>query len=190
MATDSADNLYVADDCASVIWKITTTGNVSVVAGILNSFGYNGDGIPATMAQLNGPFSITFDASGNMIIADRQNARVREVDTSGVISTVAGNGICWYAGDGGSATAAEVCPNSVAADKSGNIYVADTTFRIRKIKDGIVTTFAGAGFPPGNNGDGLWPLYTTFEDPIAVAVDSKGAVHELDDVNQRVRKIQ
>lgn len=67
--------------------------------------------------------------------------------------------------------------------------VADFTFeRIRKISGGIITTFAGAGF--GFNGDGLWPLYTTFDHPVAVAVDSKGAVYELDDWDHRVRKIQ
>jgi YVTN family beta-propeller protein len=191
MATDSANNVYVADDCASVIFKITSTGAVSVVAGVLNSIGYNGDGIQATTAQLYGPSSVTFDATGNMVIADHLNYRVRQVDSSGVISTIAGNGFCGYTGDGGPATAAYICPNSVAADKSGNIFAADNwSSRIRKIKDGIITTFAGLGYLPAFNGDGLWPLYTTFEDPIAVAVDSKGAVYELDDVNQRVRKIQ
>jgi glucose/arabinose dehydrogenase len=188
MATDSAGNLYVADDCASVIFKVTPAGVVSVAAGVLYTYGYNGDGIPATSAQLNSPLSVTFDTNGNMLIADSSNGRVREVNTSGVISTVAGNGICGFTGDGGSATAAEVCPNSVAADKTGNIYFADYySERIRKIKGGIITTFAGAGF--GFNGDGLWPLYTVFDDPVAVAVDSNGAVYELDDFDQRVRKI-
>jgi sugar lactone lactonase YvrE len=189
MATDAANNLYVADNGACVIWKITPAAVVSIVAGVLNTCGYNGDGIAATTAQLNGPYSVTLDTSGNLFIADNGNNRLREVNTSGVISTIAGNGTCGYTGDGGSATSAELCPNSVAVDKSGNIYVADFNFgRIRKIKGGTITTFAGRGF--GFNGDGLWPLYTTFDDPVAVAVDSKGAVYVLDDWDHRVRKIQ
>jgi YVTN family beta-propeller protein len=189
MATDSSNNVYVADNAACVVWKITPAGVDSIVAGVLNTCGYNGDGIAATSAQLNGPYSVTFDSSGNMLIADNGNSRVREVNTSGIISTVAGNGTCGYTGDGGSATSAELCPNSLAADKSGTVYVADfSSERIRKIKGGIITTFAGAGF--GFNGDKLWPLYTTLDDPVAVAVDSKGAVYELDDFDHRVRKIQ
>lgn len=188
MATDSANNLYVADDGACVVWKITPTAVVSIVAGVLNTCGYNGDGIPATTAQLN-PSSVAVDAGGNLLIADYGNNRVRQVNTSGVISTIAGNGTCNYTGDGGSATSAELCPWGIAAAKSGTIYVTDLTFgRIRQIKSGTITTFAGAGF--GFNGDGLWPLYTAFDDPVAVAVDSKGAVYELDDFDHRVRKIQ
>jgi len=189
MAVDSANNLYVADDGACVVWKITPAVVVSIVAGVLNTCGYNGDGIPATAAQLIGPSSVALDASGNLLLVDYGNNRVREVNSSGIISTIAGDGNCNYTGDGGSATAAELCPWGIAVDKSGTVYVTDPTFdRIRKIRGGTITTFAGAGF--GFNGDGLWPLYTAFDDPIALAVDSKGAVYELDDFDHRVRKIQ
>ncbi len=189
MGIDGSNNVYVADNGACVIWKITPAGVISVAAGTLNSCGYTGNGGLATSAQLNGPYGVTFDGSGNMLIADNGNNVVREVNTSGFISTIAGNGFCGWTGDGGAATAAELCPNSVTVDKSGNIYVADFSFlKIRKIKSGTITTFAGGGF--GFNGDGLWPLYTGFDDPVAVAVDSKGAVYELDDWDHRVRKIQ
>ena len=189
MGVDGSNNVYVADNGACVIWKMTTAAVVSIVAGVLNTCGYNGDGIAATSAQLSVPYAVTVDSHGNLLIADTGNNRVREVNTSGVISTLAGNGTCGYTGDGGSATSAELCPNSVAVTGSGIVYVADFTFeRIRVISGGTITTFAGAGF--GFNGDGLWPLYTTFDDPVAVAVDSKGAVYELDDWDHRVRKIQ
>jgi sugar lactone lactonase YvrE len=189
MATDSANSLYVADLWACVVWKITPGGTQSIAAGVLFTCGYNGDGIPATTADLSSPYGVGLDSSGNLYIADNGNARLREVSTSGIISTIAGNGTCGYTGDGGSATAAEVCPNSVAVDKAGTIYVADlNSYRIRKISGGIITTFAGAGF--GFNGDGLWPLYTTLDEPVAVAVDSKGTVYELDDWDHRVRQIK
>jgi YVTN family beta-propeller protein len=189
MAIDSANNLYVADDGACVVWKITPTAVVSIVAGVLNTCGYNGDGIAATTAQLNGPSAVAMDATGNLLLVDYNNNRVREVNTAGIISTIAGNGTCNYTGDGGPATLAELCPWGIAVDKSGTIYVSDLIFeRIRKIRGGTITTFAGFGF--GFNGDGLWPLYTAFDDPVALAVDSKGAVYELDDYDHRLRKIQ
>jgi YVTN family beta-propeller protein len=189
MAMDSTNNLYVADDGACVVWKITPAAVVSIVAGVLNTCGYNGDGIAATAAQLNGPSSVAVDPSGNLLLVDYRNNRVRQVNTSGLIGTIAGDGTCNYTGDGGSATAAELCPWGMAVAKSGTIYVSDTNFgRIRKISGGTITTFAGAGF--GFNGDGLWPLYTSFDDPVALAVDAKGAVYELDDIDHRLRKIQ
>ena len=189
MATDSANNLYVADDAACVVWKITPAAVVSIVAGVLGTCGYSGDGIKATTAQLNGPSAVAVDASGNLLLVDYANNRVREVNTSGLISTVAGNGTCNYTGDGGSAAAAELCPWGIAVDKSGTIYVSDLNFgRIREIRGGTITTFASFGF--NFNGDGLWPLYTGFDDPVALAVDSSGAVYVLDDVDHRLRKIQ
>ena len=189
MAVDSANNLYVADDAACVVWKVTPLAVVTIAAGVLDTCGYNGDGIAATAAQLYGPSAVAVDASGNLLLVDYNNNRVREVNTSGTISTIAGTGTCSYTGDGGSATSAELCPWGIAVDKSGNIYVSDLIFsRIRKIRGGTITTFAGFGF--GFNGDGLWPLYTAFDDPVALAIDSKGAVYELDDVDHRLRKIQ
>jgi len=189
MAVDSANNLYVADDLACVVWKITPAAVVSIVTGVLGTCGYNGDGILATSAQLNGPTSVAVDASGNLFIADYSNNRVRQVNTSGTIGTVAGNGTCGYTGDGGSATAAQLCPYALAVDKSGTIYAADFNFvKIRKIKGGTITTFAGAGF--GFNGDGFWPLLTALDEPVAVAIDSKGAIYVLDDWEHRIRKIQ
>jgi sugar lactone lactonase YvrE len=189
MATDAANNLYVADNGACVVWKITPVGVVSIVAGVLNTCGYNGDGIAAKTAQMNGPYSVAVDASGNLFIADSGNNRVRHVNTSGMMGTVAGDGNCGYSGDGGSATTAEICfPYGVAVSKSGAIYLSDVNLRVRKISGGTITAFAGAGF--GFNGDGLWPQLTAFDDPVAVALDSKGAVYVLDDWDHRVRKIQ
>ena len=190
MATDSANNLYVADDCTSVIFKITPIGVVSVIAGVPFTYGYNGDEIPATSAQLNSPWAVAVDKGGNILIADTYNNRLRLVDTSGMIHTIAGDGNCGYTGDGRGVTAAELCnPWSVAVTKSGAIYFVDyNNVRVRKIAGGVITTFMGSGglF----NGDGISPLLTGVDQLSGLAVDSTGAVYVTDDYEWRVRKVQ
>ncbi len=192
MTTDTSNNLYVADNGACVVWKITPSAVVSIAAGVLNTCGYNGDGISATSAQLNAPYSVAVDSSGDLFIADNFNNRIREVNTSGVISTVTGDGNCGYSGNGGVATSAEICaPYGVAVNKSGTIYLSDANLTIRKISSGIITGFAGTGLAGfGFTGDGMWPMLTNFSDPIALALDSKGALYVLDDNDHRIRKIQ
>jgi hypothetical protein len=162
---------------------------VSIVAGVLNTCGYNGDGIAATAAQLNSPYSVAVDTTGNLFIADNFNNRIREVNTSGIISTITGDGNCTENGDGGAATAAEICSPFGVAVHSGTVYTTDGLGRIRRISGGTITSYAGTG-NFGFNGDALWPLLTVFDEPIAVAVDSKGTVYVLDDWDHRVRKIQ
>ncbi len=191
MAIDSADNLYVADECTSVIFKITPAAVVSVFAGVPFNYGYNGDNIPATAALLEQPFGVAVDQEGDVIIADTYNYRVREVNPSGTISTIAGDGNCSESGDGGPAAAAEVCePFSAAVSSSGTIYIDDDGFgRIRQISGGIITALAGSE-GGGFNGDGLWPLLRSFLFPVAVAVDSEGAVYVLDYGYRTVSKIQ
>jgi hypothetical protein len=99
MATDPANNLYVADQGACVIWKVSSEGAVSLVAGVVNTCGYNGDNISANTALLDTPFGVALDRNGNIWIADSQNNRIRKVTVStGQISTVAGNGTCGYLG--------------------------------------------------------------------------------------------
>lgn len=189
MATDTANNLYVADNGACVVWKITPAAMVSIAAGVLNACGYNEDGISATSAELNGPYSVALDSSGDLFIADNGNNRIREVNTSGKISTVTGNNTCADTGDGGPATSAEICgPYGVAVAKSGTLYLSDADNRIRQISGGMITTYAGTG-GNGFNGDGLWPLLTDFDEPIAIALDSKGNLYVLDDTEHRVREI-
>src|SRR3990172_9212673 len=105
-----------------------------------------GDGGPALWADLDDPYGVAVDPSGNIYIADMYNNRIRKVDTSGVITTVAGNGIMGYSGDGGPAVSASLYgPSGVAVDSSGNIYIADSwNYRIRKVDtSGVITTVAG-----------------------------------------------
>lgn len=150
IAVDSAGNIYFADGGNSVIRKITVgTGNISTVAGN-GTAGYSGDNGYATSAELNNPCSVALDASGNLYIADTSNNVIREVSvTTGVITTVAGNGGAGYWGDGGIATSAGLNqPNDVKVDGAGNIYIADSgNSRIRKVDHSShnISTIAGDG---------------------------------------------
>ena len=128
-----------------------TAATISTVAGT-GTEGYNAahDGAAATAAQLDEPWGVAVDGSGNLYIADRGNNRIRKVNTAGVITTFAGTGTSGNSGDGGPATAARLNePYGVAADGAGNIYIADySNNRIRKVDTaGMITTFAGTGTP-------------------------------------------
>lgn len=193
VALDSSGNVYIADDFNYRIRKITvSTGDISTVAGN-GTGGYSGDGGEATSAELNYPLGLAVDSSANIYIADLLNCRVRKVTAStGIISTVAGNGKCGFSGDGGAATSAELAnPSTVAVDKSGNLYIADeNNNRIRKVvlSTGIITTVAGNG-TTGFSGDGGLATNAEFDDPTAVGVDPSGNFYITDTVNQRIRKV-
>ncbi len=158
MATDKAGNVYICDFLNSRIRMVdASTGIITTFAGT-GSGGYNGDNIAATAANVNIPTGIAVDTMGNVYIADYQNHRVRKVPIStGIITTVAGDGTGAYNGDNIAATSAELQdPEGVSTDDSGNVYIADTyNYRIRKIcvKTGIITTVAGNG-TDSYSGDG------------------------------------
>jgi sugar lactone lactonase YvrE len=122
---DAAGNLYIVDDFNNRIRKMAANGNITTVAGKGGS-GYFGDGGVATNANLDFPFSVAFDAFGNLYIADCSNNRIREVDSNGIITTVAGDGGATYAGDGGAATNASLYyPRGLVFDAFGSLYIAD-----------------------------------------------------------------
>ena len=189
MAVDSANNLYVVDQSTCVVWKITPAAAVSVVAGVEFVCGYNGDNISATSADLNLPYAVALDTRGSIYIADAGNNRVRKVNASGIISTLAGDGNCGFI-DNVPPASGEMCsPIGVAVTLNGGaIYIADeANLRVRKVASNLITTYAGSGLP-GFNGDGP-ALSTNFDDPFAVAFDSKGNLYMVDDAVDRVRKI-
>jgi sugar lactone lactonase YvrE len=163
---------------------------ITTIAGT-GGYGGSGDGGPATSAQLWDPRGVAVDSDGNIYIADPGNYRIRKVDSSGNITTFAGNGTPGYSGDGESATSAQLNnPNGIAVDSLGNIYIADQyNYRIRKVdSDGKITTIAGNG-TPGYSGDGGPATSAQLYNPSGVAVDSDGNIYIADNNNYRVRKV-
>jgi len=136
VAVDSAGNLFAAYIYENVIRELSTNGASSTVAGYIFSNGsFSGDGGWATNASLNQPEGVAVDMKGNLFISDTSNYRIRKVNTNGIISTIAGNGIAGYSGDGGPANNASMhLPFGLAADAAGNVYFADQiNNRVRKV---------------------------------------------------------
>src|SRR5579862_163846 len=153
IALDRSGNLLITDRAR--IRQITPGGIISTVAGN-GTFGYSGDGGPATKATLNYPMGVFGDSMGNIYIADSANYVVRKINAKGTISTVAGNHTAGFSGDGGPATEASLNYSySVVADGHGNFYIADTiNNRVRIVNSGgTINTYAGNG-QGGNTGSG------------------------------------
>lgn len=184
LATDGAGNVFIALTGYSVVLRLDTSGQLSVVAG--NGIeGFNGDGGPATLAELSGPTGVAVDSTGNVYIEDAGNNRIRVV-SNGVITTVAGGGMA----DDGPALSAQLklqLGPGLALDSAGNIYFADYSnfTRIRKVSNGMITTVAGGGFNSSNN----IPATTAFISAQGVAVDSAGNVYFADACAQAIRKV-
>ena len=192
LAIDASGNCFFAEEGNSLIGKLSTNGFVTLVTGD-GIGGFSGDGGPATYATVYLPNDVALDTSGDLFIADTENGRIREVSTNGIITTVAGNGIWAFSGDGGSATNASLyLPSSVALDASGNLFIADTdNNRIRMVNtNGIITTMAGTGYQPGGFfGDGGPATNALLYVPNGVAVDTSGNLFISDGGNQRIRKV-
>ncbi len=190
LGTDTAGNLYIPDTLTNSIRKVDAQGILTTVAGSPGSFGFGGDGGLATSAILSSPQDAAPDAGGVLWIADSSNFRVRKVDGTGVITTVAGVSGWSYAGDGGPASSAMLSAVSgVALDSTGNVFIADTSnARIRKVSPaGIITTVAGNGII-GNSGNGGPATSASLFAPSSVAVDPSGNVY-FGDLGQ-VRKTE
>ncbi len=190
VAIDAAGNLYIAELINHVIRKINTSGIISTFAGT-STAGYSGDGGPATSAKLYLPASVAIDAIGNIYFTDHGNNVVRKVNTSGIISTIAGTGTAGYSGDGGSATSAKLNePTGLDIDALGNVYIADYINNVvRKINtSGIISTFAGTGIA-GYSGDGGPATSAKLYWPAGIAVDAFGNLYISDVNNSVIRKV-
>lgn len=191
VAVDSSKNIYIADVNNYRVRKVTaTSGSISTVAGN-GAYGYSGDGGQATAASLSYVRGITSDSTGRFFIADTNNCVVRSVTTAGVINTVAGDHTCGFAGDGGTATSAELYdPYGVAVDSSNHLYIADYyNLRIRKVTVGSsVTTVAGNG-TLNYLGDGSPASGALLNTPESVSADASGNVYITDQNSCIVRKV-
>ncbi|MBK9167063.1 MAG: hypothetical protein IPM24_06310 [Bryobacterales bacterium] len=158
IARDAAGNVYFA--AFHCVYKVDPAGILTRVAGT-GSPGFGGDGGPAVEARLTSPTAVDIDSHGRLYIADNGNLRVRRVDVSGAIVTIAGNGMEGYGGDGGPATQARMTNmQDLAADSQGNVYVVED-FRLRKVSaSGIIST-----------------VPNTWAKPTAVAVDAAGNLY-------------
>lgn len=190
---DTNGDLFFTDRGNSRVRKITTsTGIITTIAGT-GAGGYNGDGIAATSAQLNNPNDVSFDASGNLHIADWQNNRVRKVDKiTGIISTIAGTGVAGFNGDGLAATSSQINgPCGIIFDHLGNTFISEYGgYRIRKItlSTGLMSTIAGTGVA-GYNGDGIAAVSAKLNLNAYIRFDGNENMYIGDAGNARVRKI-
>jgi hypothetical protein len=174
VAVDRFGNVYIADGINSRIRKVTySTGLISTIAGT-STFGYNGDGIPATNAQLRYPYGVAVDGSGNVYIGDNGNQMIRKVSNStGIISTI------------GNSKAL-----SIALDSFSDLYIADGLNNIKKINisTGLISTIAGTN-SYGYNGDRIPATNAELYYPSGIFVDSSGNIYIGDEFNNRIRKV-
>lgn len=201
VALDASGNIYIADYGNEVIRKINaTTHIISTVAGTGNS-GYSGDGDQALSANFHEPSGVAIDSHGNIYIVDEGNNVIRKVTIStGVVNTVAGNGVGAgfgsgsgdYTGDGGRADSAALNgPTSVAIDANDNFYIADQANHVVRRVDGsthIITTFAGVNFP-SYGGDGHRADSAGLDYCAYVAFDHSGNIYIADEANYAIRKV-
>jgi uncharacterized protein (TIGR03437 family) len=190
LAIDASGNLFIADHGNQRVRKVGPDGIITTVAGNGRCC-YSGDNGPATSAQLGNPEGVAVDASGSLFILDSAGPRLRKVDPSGTITTIAGYGVAGYSGDGGPATSAQLNnPNGIVLDTSGVLYIADTyNSRIRKVaSDGTITTVAGNG-SAGYSGDGGPAPKAQLNNPTGIALDATGNLYIADSINYRVRRV-
>ncbi len=196
---DPIGNLLIADSGNNRIRKVDTNGVVSTLAGsglpYLNGITSQvGDFGAATNAGINNPTGLCLDGAGNLFIADSQNYRIRKVATTGIITTVAGNGVFGSGGNGGPATGANLnIPTGVAVDVSNNLFIADSLNHcIRKVNiGGTISIAAGAGTPGGSgySGDGGAAVSAKLNNPMGLAPDKAGHLFISDCFNARIRKV-
>lgn len=189
VAVDTLGRVVFTDCGNDRVRRVAVDGTVTTIAGTTR--GYGGDGGPATAALLNCPTGIAVDPSGNVYVADTYNLRVRRIDPSGVITTVAGTGSYGFSGDLGPATAAKLAyPWGIAVGGPLNsLVIADSqNNRIRMVTAGIITTVAGDGSHATSQDPGP-ALTAKFRSPWGVAIDAAGTIFVADTYSSRIRRI-
>lgn len=188
---DNSGNVLIADWNNQLVERVNLgNGTISVIAGIGRA-AYTADNVPASTAGLNFPQGITTDHAGNIYISDTFNERIRKIDTTGTITTIAGIGQSGYQGDGGSALKANLnVPQGLRFDPAGNLVFADSNNNVvRSISpQGVITTIAGTG-TAGYNRDGIPATQAELQTPTDVAFDSAGNLYIADSANNRIRRV-
>jgi cysteine-rich repeat protein len=193
VAVDDGGNVFIADTGNHRIRRVDAdSGIITTVAGT-GVGGFAGDGSAATSAQLASPRGVAVDGSGNLLIADTDNHRIRRVDrATQVISTVAGTTTQGFSGDGAAATSAQLnTPSGIAVDGLGNLFIADLwNFRVRMVDavTGVITTVTGSELD-GFSGDGGAAVSAQLQGAWDVAVDSLGHVFVADRNNHSIRRV-
>ncbi|MEO5643951.1 MAG: T9SS type A sorting domain-containing protein [Bacteroidia bacterium] len=188
---DATGNFYIADG-SNRIRKVAVNGVITTIAGT-GPAAYGGDNGLATSAQLNVPAGLGFNSLGDLFIADYQNHRIRKITMStGIITTVAGNGTLGFSGDGASALLAQISsPTGVCFDASDNMYIADQgNARVRRVDNitGFISTVAGNG-NSGHSGDGGQGTAAAVGNVYDVKCDLSGNVIFSEVFNHYIRKL-
>jgi hypothetical protein len=195
LTVDSKGNVYLADSSNQRVRRIDPSGTITTISGSGDAqtgcaaTGAAGDGANALTARLFSPADVVALPNGNLIIADEQNNRIRQVTAAGAITTVAGNGLHNLYSPGVPATASPMdWPSALAVDASGVVYFAELhSNRVGRIVNGTLNTVAGTGLP-GFNGDGVADK-VSLNKPAGIAIDSGGALLIADTGNHRVRRV-
>ncbi len=187
---DAAGKLYIADSSNHRIRRVDQDGIITTIAGT-GAAGFSGDGGSAVNAQLNDPYTLVVDPTGNVYIADTRNHRVRKVTPDGKITTIAGTGQDFYSGDKDRATEAGMrYPRGLAVDGDGSLYIAEGGGdRIRRVDPaGIITTVAGTGIR-GFSGDDGPAAQAQLTAPLQLDIDRDGTLYITDELNNRIRRV-
>lgn len=191
---DTLGNVFFADSGLDRIMRIDAESGILTTAVGDGFADYAGDGLAATRASLNNPRGVFVDTDGSIYFADQNNHRIRKVDAvTGLVSTVAGDGVPRFLDDGYSASTTPInSPSDVFLDRDGNMFIADTgNNRIRRVdaETGIITTVAGR-FGEGFSGDGGPATEAMLDSPVSVVVDVAGRIYICDGGNFRVRRVE
>lgn len=187
---DVYGNIYVADEFNNRVRRINANGTIITIAGSAIR-GYSGDGGPATAAEFYYPSGVAADSAGDILIADESNNCIRKVNAEGIISTIAGNGVAGFMGDGGPAISSELSnPAGIGIDNKGNIFITDGfNSRIREINsNGIISTIAGNGVA-GYSGTGDSAKLAELYNPVSIMADTSGNLYFANEFNNYVQKL-